>query len=281
MAIELISKIKPKNGGNFPMVDANDVEFPDGTRLDQFVKNIPLQFVAIFGETSFEDVKAAYESGKPCVAVNGDIALPLVACTETMVAFGGFGVDGEGGCRVFTVEPIGFMGTWHEGTYNYNPTWVINEDIEDTRIPTVKAVKDYVGNNGGGSLNVVTYDLVALGFPNVICNGDPVYAETDTTEIMEVLATSIVTLNLNIAYSGLVFSNIKATFTPNSMYSIVGMPGLEFVVCLVVTEGKVTLSAKYAGFVPPISASDEGKFLQVKDGSWAAVAMQNVAEVGL
>ena len=33
MAIELISKIKPKNGGNFAMVDAEDVEMPDGTRL--------------------------------------------------------------------------------------------------------------------------------------------------------------------------------------------------------------------------------------------------------
>lgn len=33
MAIELIDKIKPKNGGNFPMVDAVDVEMPDGTRL--------------------------------------------------------------------------------------------------------------------------------------------------------------------------------------------------------------------------------------------------------
>lgn len=36
MAIELISKIKPKNGGNFAMVDAEDVEMPDGTRLSDF-----------------------------------------------------------------------------------------------------------------------------------------------------------------------------------------------------------------------------------------------------
>lgn len=36
MAIELISKIKPKNNGTFPMVDAEDVEMPDGTRLSDF-----------------------------------------------------------------------------------------------------------------------------------------------------------------------------------------------------------------------------------------------------
>ena len=33
MAIELIDKIKPKNNGSFAMVDAVDVELPDGTRL--------------------------------------------------------------------------------------------------------------------------------------------------------------------------------------------------------------------------------------------------------
>lgn len=33
MAIYLIDKIKPKNGGSFPMVDAEDVLLPDGTRL--------------------------------------------------------------------------------------------------------------------------------------------------------------------------------------------------------------------------------------------------------
>lgn len=36
MAIELIAKIKPKNNGTFPMVDAVDVEMPDGSRLSDF-----------------------------------------------------------------------------------------------------------------------------------------------------------------------------------------------------------------------------------------------------
>lgn len=35
MAVELIDKIKPKNGGDFPLVDAADVEMPDGTRMDK------------------------------------------------------------------------------------------------------------------------------------------------------------------------------------------------------------------------------------------------------
>lgn len=40
MAIELISKIKPKNGASYPMVDAADVAMPDGTRLNEFHASI-------------------------------------------------------------------------------------------------------------------------------------------------------------------------------------------------------------------------------------------------
>jgi hypothetical protein len=35
MAIEVIDTIKPKNNGNFPIVDASDVNMPDGTRLSE------------------------------------------------------------------------------------------------------------------------------------------------------------------------------------------------------------------------------------------------------
>lgn len=40
MAIELIAKIKPKNNGSFAMVDAQDVEFEDGRRLDAVINSI-------------------------------------------------------------------------------------------------------------------------------------------------------------------------------------------------------------------------------------------------
>lgn len=40
MAIELIDKIKPKNGGSFPMVDAADVQMGDGNRLSAFAEGV-------------------------------------------------------------------------------------------------------------------------------------------------------------------------------------------------------------------------------------------------
>lgn len=41
MAINVIDTIKPKNNGNFPIVEAADVEMPDGTRLSDFKIEIP------------------------------------------------------------------------------------------------------------------------------------------------------------------------------------------------------------------------------------------------
>lgn len=42
MPIELIDKIKPKNGQGFPLVEAEDVEMPDGTRLSDLSLCYPL-----------------------------------------------------------------------------------------------------------------------------------------------------------------------------------------------------------------------------------------------
>ena len=39
MALPLADKIKPKNNGTFALVDAKDVEMPDGTRLDEALEN--------------------------------------------------------------------------------------------------------------------------------------------------------------------------------------------------------------------------------------------------
>lgn len=42
MSIELIDKIKPKNGKDFPLVDAEDVLMPDGKRLDELTTAYPV-----------------------------------------------------------------------------------------------------------------------------------------------------------------------------------------------------------------------------------------------
>ena len=40
MAIFVIGTIKPKNNGAFPVIDAQDVAMPDGTRLPDYIDNL-------------------------------------------------------------------------------------------------------------------------------------------------------------------------------------------------------------------------------------------------
>ena len=41
MPIEIIDKIKPKNNGSFPLVDAADVQMPNGERLTETLAEKP------------------------------------------------------------------------------------------------------------------------------------------------------------------------------------------------------------------------------------------------
>ena len=68
MAIELISKIKPKNNGNFPIVDAEDIAY-NGGRLPDFL------FVTVT-ETEYNRLKASglLKSNTPYLIVEDDDA---------------------------------------------------------------------------------------------------------------------------------------------------------------------------------------------------------------
>lgn len=61
MSVELIDKIKPKNNGNFALVDAADVEMPDGTRLSEYNPQTGSGLPELTPE----------ETGKILVSVNG------------------------------------------------------------------------------------------------------------------------------------------------------------------------------------------------------------------
>lgn len=71
MAIELISKIKPKNGASYPMVDAADVEMPDGSRLSDFHESImaSIQMQAVTPEFYEEMRKAGTLDPRVCYLI--------------------------------------------------------------------------------------------------------------------------------------------------------------------------------------------------------------------
>lgn len=132
MSIELIDKIKPKNNGDFPLVDAHDVAMPDGTRLD----------------------------------------------------------------------------TWE-------------------------------GGKGG---DIPTFDLVALGLPELVSGGDEVSVETDTTEIRVALETGAVRFRTKVEYMGVYFDilltvhDVVAGAVCSGTFEVMGLPVM---VTITVEDGKI------------------------------------------
>lgn len=87
MAIELISKIKPKNNGNFALVDAADVEMPDGTRLKDFKGGV----TSVNGQTGDVEIEIPEaingEDGlTPHIGANGNW---FIGNTDTGIAAAG------------------------------------------------------------------------------------------------------------------------------------------------------------------------------------------------
>lgn len=93
--IELISKIKPKNNGTFAMVDASDVEMPDGKRLSEVeiggggsVTKTPTsidltnyassgEIVEHYADGSTVTHTITFEDGKPTKIQSGDTEIDL------------------------------------------------------------------------------------------------------------------------------------------------------------------------------------------------------------
>lgn len=79
MAIEVISKIKQKNNGDFPLMDAKDVELNDGRSVEEALQYIEATFdIASNAITGLDDVKTtgAYNV-KVNLMMEGAVALTI------------------------------------------------------------------------------------------------------------------------------------------------------------------------------------------------------------
>lgn len=91
MAIEVIDKIKQKNNGTFALMDAADVEMPDGTRLDNKIKDIdtvskttlPEDGIAETGTMYFLGELTELSVGFPVDAKAGDMIFICFASGDT------------------------------------------------------------------------------------------------------------------------------------------------------------------------------------------------------
>ena len=129
--------------------------------------------------------------------------------------------------------------------------------------------------DGGNGTNIVTFDLVALGLPNMNADtGEIVTLETDTAvEIAAAMESKFVQFVFNFDYRGLAFSNVIVTVPPNCGYGVTGFGGNTVFFSIAVSDGTITASAKLFSAwhgLPEVTTTDDGKILQVVDGAWVA-----------
>ena len=136
------------------------------------------------------------------------------------------------------------------------------------------------------SANIPVFDLSALGLPMIPSDGSMVSLETDTTEIMAALDKGAVKfiVGLNVGaetQAEVVMNKVSAEGEYICAYTLDF--GAPIILTLMFAEGAIqgylAEIASESG-LPEVSAEDEGKFLCVSNGAWAAVALTDLSEEG-
>ena len=228
MSVEVIDKIKPKNNADFPLVDADDIEMPDGTRLSDH---------------------AFLESSELPEAVN-------VALAQAK-ASGEF--DGK--------NPVKGEDYWTDA----DKKEIVDDVLEQIEIPDV-------------SVEIPTFDLAAMSMTAVTLPVGSASIETDTTALISALSAGAVRFAIP-TIAGTYSVDMHGVTDGSGGYQCVAFAMMNAAVAIMVNvvSGAIqvlVIPLATAIGIPSVTTADNGKFMQVVDGAWAAVALQDVSEVG-
>ena len=100
-------------------------------------------------------------------------------------------------------------------------------DAHDVAMPDGTRLDIWEGGGGG---NIPTFDLVALGLPEIVSGGDEVSVETDTAEILEALEAGAVRFHAKLEYTGVIFDilltvhDVVAGAVCSGTFEVMGLP---------------------------------------------------------
>lgn len=273
MSVEIIDKIKPKNNGTFPLVDASDVEMPDGSRLSDHnfmdASQLPaavddaLAKAKASGEFDGKDGKDGKDGYTPVKGIDYFDGAPGPEGPAGSPGLPGRdGVDGK--------TPVKGEDYWT----NADKQEIVSDVLDQIDIPE-------------GSASAPVFDLVAMGMVAVTLPTGVSSVDTDTAELQSALGKGNVIFVIPVNMGGATIP-VAATMQGIALgdsYQCMSLFLLNDASALVVNvdPGAITVmvfpASTAVGF-PAVTAADNGKFMQVVNGSWAAVALQDVSEVG-
>lgn len=182
-------------------IESGDVPFFDLAAMG--LPNVPIgSSVAL--EMDMAEMMAAHEKGLARLAINieGGNRYEFVAqaLTEGLKYF--YAIYGEGRIQVVLTD-VGIM----VGVFETLPH-VTRDD--NGKVLTVTDGRWAAAEAAGGGMTIPVYDLSAMGLPNIeIGNMNGVFAEVDTTQLMQDLAGGVVTFKMNFNFDGQTLGAVK------------------------------------------------------------------------
>lgn len=202
MAIEVIGTIKPKNNGNFPIVEAKDVLVnATGKRLDEALLNMGTSGVPAASAIPVFDLTAL---GLGNVALDGEEVSVETDTSAIMAAL-------ENGSVKFSFQ-VGFGE--EVGQLSFIPTscsvqgamYLCNAAVDfDGKILVSIAVLEGAvavwisALEGASDTEITSFDLAALGLRSIRLDGSEAILQTDTTAIIAALEKGPVRFSFNLA----------------------------------------------------------------------------------
>ena len=257
MAIEVISTIKPKNNGSFPIVEAKDVSVDEnGTRLSEKLSNLGTPSVSTDFSVPTFDLTAL---GLVAVSLDGTQTILQTDTTEIVSALEKgtirFSLDVALGEAVapFSVIP-NIACSSADGVYMCTAVYELNGKILVTFIVQEGFVVVQASAFGETSDNEIpSFDLAALGLDAVTLDGNETILQTDTTEIVSALEKGTIRFSLDVAVGeavapfsvmpNIACSPAEGAYMCTAVYDFNG----KILVTFIVQEGFVVVMASALG----------------------------------
>lgn len=256
MSVEVIDKIKPKNNADFPLVDAADIEMPDGTRLSDhdFLEsselpeavNVALTQAKESGEFDGKDGRDGQDGYTPQKNVD--------------YFDGKDGLNGKNGVDGKTPERG--VDYWTDA----DKQEIVDDALERIKIPDV-------------SVEMPVFDLAALGLSAVMLPSGNASIATDTTSVISALNAGAVRFKIP-TVMGTYTVDMHGLSDGSGAYQCVASAMLDMAIVVMVNVTSVGIQvvveplAAAIGF-PSVTADDNNKIMQVVNGAWEKVAVKD------
>ena len=259
MSVEVIDKIKPKNNADFPLVDAADIEMPDGTRLSDhdFLEsselpeavNVALTKAKESGEFDGKDGRDGQDGYTPQKNVD--------------YFDGKDGLNGKNGVDGKTPERG--VDYWTDA----DKQEIVDDVLEQIEIP----------EGSGGSAELPVFDLAAMGMSAVMLPSGNASIATDTTSVISALNAGAVRFKIP-TVMGTYTVDMHGLSDGSGAYQCVASAMLDMAIVVMVNVTSVGIQvvveplAAAIGF-PAVTDDDNNKIMQVVNGAWAKVEVKD------